>query len=220
MNSSSNSTMTSISNKAFVPLRKFWCDYLIILMGAYPSARVPDEVRGILDQIFGKLTIHKITQVRNLPVDVICKNCRNNTGDHITAVCETHIGALLGTLQSMFVVPLEIEYEPVPGDVCRIRVDVQSTTGTDRETKVAYALKCSHVRLQRDAVIDTKYRLTIPAKPEVLRVLQLTEKERTVEELSRMSYIDVFSVAQILNSCYQLGWVECILSPQKITYTI
>ena len=202
--------MRDRTNQTFFPIREFWADYLYSQVSVSPPELKSDAVSSYLDLLFGGLTKHELNDIKALPISGTCTGCRNNTDLRRDSVCQTHIGAVRGTLEAILKVPLQITYTPEPGSKCCLKIEIEKSI--DGRPLAAWARTMHHVILTENnssyLVHDNLSFLDTEITEDTFRVLKEASDFITPKKLALKLDMDLLYTTQILDECYQLGWVE------------
>ena len=116
--------MASNEEPKFVSLRQFWEQFSFYTPAA---SRVllpplPSFIHG-LNQHFGRLTDHSVSNQTSTSLLLECSNCRNCNSERKTEVCETHIGIIAGSLRRLLDEVVDVSYIPnATGRSCAITI--------------------------------------------------------------------------------------------------
>lgn len=192
----------------FVPLQEFWADYLRAFFVYRHQTLDAASLASYLDSFFGALTAHRFDDLGALPIRGVGTECRNNTHERRPSICETHVGAVRGVLETHLGVPLEISYDPQPCRECRLHIAVRGTAKGD--PVVARARRRDRVRLYDTppTVVDTDTGRRTSVTRETLSLLGLLDDFTTARELSANHRLDLRRVASLLDYCLREGWID------------
>jgi hypothetical protein len=215
--------MNDTVDRSFVRLETFWRDFMHTQVILKPIAPRRGDVESFLDAVFGRLTTHAIIG-SSLPVTCVCSGCRNNTNNRESSVCETHLGVTRGVLEAVLGVPLEIRADQEPYHDCHIHIETASAISGFHS--IPCARRVGSVELfagsvGSGSVLDRRHGLWNLVPPDIFTVLYVCQEFRTAEDVVMETGLTLERVVQVLDHCYQAGWVECefALVPNRVGIT-
>jgi hypothetical protein len=79
---------------------------------------------ALLDQLFGRLTRHRLIILGNERIALECSHCDHARKVPGNDVCETHVGILEGLFERRFGHPFMTE-RSIAGEICRLRLSAK-----------------------------------------------------------------------------------------------
>jgi hypothetical protein len=108
-------------------VREFWRDFSLRQFYLEAAAGLSEALSyaALFDQLFGKLTRHRITSLTQQQIIIDCINCDYVSKSLKNDVCETHIGILQGQFERRFGQSFYTE-RSTSDKICRLRLSAGS----------------------------------------------------------------------------------------------
>lgn len=108
-------------------VRAFWRELSRRQFHLGTVAGLPETLSyaALLDQLFGRLTRHRIVILREEQIVLDCSHCGHAREAPGNDVCETHAGILEGQFERRFGHPLTAE-RSILGEICQLRLSAQA----------------------------------------------------------------------------------------------
>ncbi|QQO34258.1 hypothetical protein JJC00_00620 [Bradyrhizobium diazoefficiens] len=198
------------ATSAYVSLRDFWSQYFELTSRANPPPREAVVLQRYVGSVFGDLTEHRFDHLDTLPITVQCSACQNNTAQRKEAVCETHVGVLIGILEAMTHVPIEASYVPTPDRDCVVTLQLSPVNG---RPAAAVAARREHVDIYNSGQVVyllDRHAGVFHALPDApASVMAALDRPRTPAELASLTRLAEVGVRSILDQFYAWGWISC-----------